>query len=120
MYRALTLIFAMFSFCVSAEDKCDQVVSGYESSDVMYVICDNLSGLTLKEANQTLEHIFEQYKGPPDEILVYFVSSKKLVGVPEKKLKPEDLIGIYYTHDSILTAWPYIESRKKEYQLKWW
>ena len=86
----------------------------------MYVVCKDLSEVTETKANQILKRVFEQYTGEPDEILVYFVSTLNFVGVPDSDISPNDLVGVYYTHDSILTVWPKVESRKKEIHLKWW
>ena len=120
MFRITLLLLLSFSFQVLASDECEKVVSGYETKDTMYVICDSLTGITLEQANQKLKSIFEQYKGEPDEIIVYFVSSQKLVGKSDTELQPEDFVGFYYTHNSVLTIWPNLESRKKEMYLKWW
>lgn len=99
---------------------CDKVAEGYESSDEMYVVCNDLSLITLDEANAKLKKIFEQYKGEPDEILIYFVPDNKFVGVAQDKLKPEEFVGWYYTHNSTLVIWPNIPEKRKELQLKWW
>jgi hypothetical protein len=120
MFRITLLLLISFSFQVLAGDECEKVVSGYETKDTMYVVCDSLTGITLEQANQKLKSIFEQYKGEPDEIIVYFVSSQKLVGKSDTELQPEDFVGFYYTHNSVLIIWPNIESRKKEMYLKWW
>ena len=88
MIRIALFLFSVFSFQVSANDKCDQVVAGYESNDVMYVICKDLAGFTLEQANQKLKSIFDQYQGEPDEILVYFVSNLKSVGKPKSIGQP--------------------------------
>ncbi|MEE4245627.1 MAG: hypothetical protein V2I33_09460 [Kangiellaceae bacterium] len=101
MNRILALILLLYPLFALA-NSCDKVAKGYESSDDMYVVCNDLSQLSLSEANGKLKNIFEQYKGEPDEILVYFVSDNKLVGVAEDKLKPEEFVGRYYTHNSTL------------------
>ena len=120
MFRIVLLLLSTFSLQALASDKCEKVVSGYESKDTMYVVCDSLSGITLEQANQKLKSIFDQYKSEPDEIIVYFVSSHALVGKPDSELQPEEFVGFYYTHNSTLIIWPNIKSRRKEMYLKWW
>ncbi|WMS88382.1 hypothetical protein [Pleionea litopenaei] len=119
MSRVLALFLSICPIFTLA-NTCDKVAEGYEISDEMYVVCSDLSHLALNEANATLKNIFEQYEGEPDEILVYFVSDEKLVGIAEDKLKPEEFVGRYYTHNSTLTIWPNIPVKRKELQLKWW
>jgi len=102
---------------IYASEKCSKVVSGYEAQDIMYVICKDLSHLSNKKASELIINIFNQYKGPPDEILVYFVASKSSVG----KTNPEgnELVGSYYTHSSELEIWPNSKNKKRVIKIKW-
>ena len=104
-------------FNAQATEMCNKVVSGYESQDVMYVLCNDLSSLSSNEASQLIVNVFNQYKGPPDEILVYFVAAKELVGNPN--IKDNKLVGSYYTHNNNLVIWPNSKTNKREIQIKW-
>jgi len=114
-------LFILLSFSLSAftNDNCQQVAEGYEDTDEMYVVCHDLSIFTLVEINQKMKTIMEQYQGEPDEIMVYFVSSKSAIGKSYKTLSTKELVALYYTHDSLLTLWPKINSRKQEILLEW-
>lgn len=114
MKIAFLFILLGFSFSVFADENCQQVVEGYEDTDKMYVICNDLLQKTIIEINQTIETVMNQYQGEPDEITVYFVSSKSAVGKSYGMLTANELVGFYYTHDGLLTYWPKINSRKKE------
>ena len=107
------------SFSIIADDSCQQVAEGYEDTDEMYVVCKDLSQFTVAENNQKMKIIMEQYQGEPDEIMVYFVSSLSAVGKSYKALSTKELVALFYTHDSLLTLWPKIDSRKKDVLLEW-
>ena len=107
------------SFSIIADDSCQQVAEGYEDTDEMYVICKDLSQFTVAENNQKMKIIMEQYQGEPDEIMVYFVSSISAAGKSYKALSTKELVALFYTHDSLLTLWPKIDSRKKDVLLEW-
>ena len=107
------------SFSIIADDSCQQVAEGYEDTDEMYVVCKDLSQFTVAENNQKMKIIMEQYQGEPDEIMVYFVSSISAVGKSYKALSTKELVALFYTHDSLLTLWPKIDSRKKDVLLEW-
>lgn len=119
MKTIFLFILLSFSFSAFANDNCQQVAEGYEDTDEMYVVCDDLSIFTLVEINQKMKAIMEQYEGEPDEIVVYFVSSSNAISKSYKALSSQELVALYYTHDSLLTLWPKIASRKKEMLLEW-
>ena len=119
MKTIFLFILLSFSFSAFANDNCQQVAEGYEDTDEMYVVCDDLSIFTLVEINQKMKTIMEQYEGEPDEIVVYFVSSSNAISKSYKALSAQELVALYYTHDSLLTLWPKIASRKKEMLLEW-
>ena len=112
-----TLLFMVLTINAYASEKCNTVVHGYEAQDIMYVVCKDLSHLTNKKASQLIISIFNQYKGPADEILVYFVASKGSVG----KINPEgnELVGLYYTHSRELEIWPNSKNKKRVVKIKW-
>ena len=119
MKTIFLFILLSLSFSIFADDNCQQVAEGYEDTDEMYVVCNDLSPLSIVETNQKMKIIMEQYEGEPDEIVVYFVSSKSAIGKSYKALSTKELVALYYTHDSLLTLWPKIDSRKKEILLEW-
>ena len=96
---------------------CDRVAAGYETKDIMYVVCTDLSGLSGQEASDLIGKLFDQYKGPPDEVAIYFVASPTLVG----KVNPSgnELVGFYYTHNNSLEIWPNSISNKKLVKVTW-
>lgn len=96
---------------------CEKVVAGYESKDLMYVVCPSLEGLSSVEASALVANVMSQYIGPPDEVLVYFVVSSELVGKPERDMSDSELVGVYYTHESKLFIWPNSKSRKNTIEL---
>ena len=102
------------SFSIFADNDCQQVAEGYEDTTEMYVVCNDLSKFTVLETSHKVKNIMEQYQGEPDEVMVYFVSSKNVVGKSYKALSAKELVALYYTHDTLLTLWPKINSRKKE------
>jgi len=117
MKNFVLLLFIFLSFSAHSSSACDKVVSSYETKDVMYVICTDLSTLSDEEASDLVIRLFNQYRGPPDEVAIYFVTSAELVG----KTKPEgnELVGIYYTHNNKLEIWPNLKSRKKVIEITW-
>jgi hypothetical protein len=108
----LALTFSVESY---ANDSCNKVVSGYEKSDLMYVVCPNLASFTEEHMNQIVKAVMAQNITVPDEILVYFVATESDVG--KNVLPPNNFIGFYYTHDSVLTLWPEIEAKKVDVQI---
>lgn len=102
---------------IFASNNCNKVVSGYEAKDIMYVICKDLSYLTKNKASELIINIFNQYKGPPDEILVYFVASKKSVGITNPE--GNELVGSYYTHSNELEIWPNSKTNKRAIKIEW-
>ena len=119
MKSIFLFILLSLPFSVFADITCEDVAEGYEDTDEMYVVCNNLSKFSMTEINQKMKLIMEQYQGEPDEIMVYFVSSKYAVGKPYNDLSAKELIALYYTHDGLLTFWPKIDSRKKDILLEW-
>jgi hypothetical protein len=117
MKNFVLLLIILLSFSTHASSACDKVVSDYETKDIMYVICSDLSTLSDEEASDLIIRLFNQYKGPPDEVAIYFVLSAELVG----KTNPEgnELVGFYYTHNNKLEIWPNLKSRKKVIEVTW-
>ncbi len=112
----IILMFLVFPSIVSA---CGKVAEGYEDRDKMYVVCPNLSNLSNDDASQLVLNVMNQYKGPPDEVIVYFVSSKKVVGKPEAEINAMELVGYYYTHSHQLIVWPKLKTLKKVVEITW-
>ena len=117
MKTIATLILMTLTLNSHASEKCNEVVSGYETQDEMYVVCKDLSHLTNNNASKLIINIFNQYKGPPDEILVYFVASKKSVGLNNPV--GNELVGSYYTHSNELEIWPNSKTKKRVIKIKW-
>ncbi len=111
-----TLLFLCVALNTYASEKCNKVVPGFETQDIMYVICKDLSPLSNIEASELIINILNQYKGPPDEILVYFVVSKKSVG--KTNMEGNELVGSYYTHSNELEIWPNSKNKKKAIKVK--
>jgi len=111
------VIIFMFSIELHANESCNKVVSGYEKSDLMYVVCPDLPNLSLEQMNRAVKAVMAHNTIVMDEILVYFVATKGDVG--NDNLKPNNFIGFYYTHDSILTLWPEIESKRKDIKINY-
>jgi len=107
------------SFSVFANENCEDVAEGYEDTVEMYVVCHDISVFTFSEINQKMKNIMEQYQGEPDEIMVYFVSTKNAIGKSYQSISTKEIVALYYTHDSQLTLWPKNKSRKKEILLEW-
>ena len=109
------LLFLITPSFVFAE--CENVVPGYETKDIMYVLCSELSISSSSEATRLIKTILGQYKGPPDEILVYFVKSKSSIGVENPS--QEELVGYYYTHSNELVIWPGNKSKTVAFKIDW-
>jgi hypothetical protein len=114
---AVFVIIFLFSIELYANESCNKVVSGYEKSDLMYVVYPNLPNLTLEQMNAAVKAVMSQNTIVMDEILVYFVATKGDVG--NDNLKPNNFVGFYYTHDSVLTLWPDIESKRKDIKINY-
>ena len=110
------IILTIIASNIYASEKCSKVVSGFEAQDIMYVICKDLSFLSNNEASRLIINIFNQYKGPPDEIRIYFVASSKSVGI--SNIKGNELVGSYYTHSNELEIWPNSKSNKRVINIK--
>jgi hypothetical protein len=117
MKNIVLILSILLSFGAHASSTCYKVVSDYETKDIMYVICSDLSSLSEEEASDLIIRLFNQYKGLPDEVAIYFVASAELVG----KASPEgnELVGFYYSHNSKLEIWPNSESSKKVIEITW-
>lgn len=113
--RVVTAITALF--CVSASYACDKVAPGYERFDAMFVVCKGLSGHSNDEISDLIINLFNQYKGPPDEVAIYFVSNKNLIGKPD--ITDDGLVGFYYTRDNNLVLWPNSDNQRKTLQVVW-
>ena len=114
-YIALILIF-LSTFAI-ANDDCSKVVNGYEKSSSMYVICDDLTKLDKLSASDLIINLFNQYKGEPDEIAIYFVKSKEFLG--EHDFSGNELTGFYYTHSNKLEIFPNSTTNKKVIEIEW-
>ena len=95
---------------------CDNVESGYEDKDVMYVLCSVLAVKNDGEATKLIQNIMSQYKGPPDEIFVYFVKSKSSIG--KEGLTDDEITGYYYTHSNELVIRSGVDSKVKTFNIK--
>jgi len=115
MIKLLAIIALLFSSQVYSSDGCDKIAKEFEQESYIYVICDDLAGIPLKEARTTIDTIFAQRKGPPDETLVYFITSAEHIG--QHQFPAEVFVGWYYTHSNELTIWPEIPSKKQVYLL---
>ncbi|MFL0804629.1 MAG: hypothetical protein K6L81_12990 [Agarilytica sp.] len=91
---------------------CDKIVEGYETKDTMYSICPNFAELPDDMASKLVYVLLKQYRGPPDEILIYFVASKEFVG------KDKELLGYYYTHSHEIVVHPGSEKETK-FKVTW-
>lgn len=112
----MALLFILLIFEAGA---CDKVVDSYESKDTMYVVCPNLANLSNDNSSKLVFRILAQYKGPPDEVTVYFVSNSSMVGKSESDMGEQELVGYYYTHNHELVIWPNSKSLKRVVQLTW-
>jgi len=117
--KILSILILALTFSVTsyANDNCNKVVSGYEKSDLMYVVCPNFPSFTKERMTKIVKAVMEQNTYVQDEILVYFVASKSDVG--KDALLPNSFIGLYYTHDSVLTLWPEVKAKKIDIQIEY-
>lgn len=104
MKNIAAIIALLFSTSVFADEECRKIVEGYEDKDTLFVLCSDLEKYTDEEASAIVKAVFDQYTGPPDEILVYFVSKPELIGAT--RISGQGITGLYYTHDSILEINP--------------
>jgi len=111
----LLLLFLITPSFLFAE--CENVVTGYETRDIMYVLCGELSISSSGEATRLIKTILGQYEGPPDEIMVYFVKSESSIGVENPS--QEDLLGYYYTHTNELVIWPGNKPKTMVFKIEW-
>ena len=111
-----TLLFLVSTLNVFASEKCDKVVPGFEAKDTMYVICEDLSSLSQAKASELITNLVKQYKGPPDEIIIYFVTTEDSVG--KSNLKGSELAGVYYTHSHKLEIRPNSKKNKRTIEIK--
>lgn len=111
-----TLLFMLLSCNTAA---CDKVVDGYESKDTMYVVCPNFANLSNDQTSKLVLGVLAQYKGPPDEITVYFVANSAVAGKPESDMDEQELVGHFYTHNHELVILPNSKSLKRVVQLAW-
>jgi hypothetical protein len=117
MARIVLILLLFFSSSTYA-DSCYTVVEGYEAEDVMYVLCNELPVSNEVGASKLIAKVMGQYKGPPDEIVVYFISSIEQIG--GVKPSSENLVGFYYTHSNKLTIWPGLENKKRVFNIQWY
>ncbi|MCP3920998.1 MAG: hypothetical protein GY714_00285 [Desulfobacterales bacterium] len=106
-----TFFILLITASLSYANDCRVVIHGFETKDTMYVLCKDLSGIDEKEAKELVIEIMGQYKGPPDEIIVYFIGSIEDLG--KVNYNSKNLVGFYYTHSNELIIWPGQEGKKK-------
>jgi hypothetical protein len=113
----LLLLSSLYSLSSLSFNECNKVAAGYENRDIMYVVCKDLSSISKDAASDLIINLFNQYKGPPDEIAIFFVASPDLIG----KTNPEgrELTGFYYSHSNKLEIWPNSINNKKEIEITW-
>ena len=111
------VLFCLAIFYSGISNACDRVVTGYEKSDSMFVICEDLSLFSVEDASELIIGLFNQYKGPPDEVAIYFVTGKNFVG--NLNIQDDNLVGFYYTHDNNLIIWPNSKNELKTLQVVW-
>ena len=80
MIKLVAIITLLFSSQAYSNDDCNKIAKEFEQESYIYVICNDLAGISLKEARTTIDTIFAQRKGPPDETLVYFITSAEYIG----------------------------------------
>ncbi|MBB3170215.1 hypothetical protein [Simiduia aestuariiviva] len=95
---------------------CSVVEEGYEDKDIMYSVCPNFAELSNDNASKLVNMLLSQYRGPPDEILIYFVALKELVG--KQEYEPGELLGYYYTHSHKIIMLP-DTAQEKEVEVTW-
>ncbi len=112
----LLLLSSLYSLSSLSFNECNKVASGYEKRDIMYVVCKDLSGVDERSASELIINLFGQYKGPPDEVAIFFVATPDLIG----KTNPEghELVGFYYSHSNKLEIWPNSKNNK-EFEITW-
>lgn len=118
MLRIIFLIAGvLWSRPALAKSGCDRIVPGYEAQDVIYVLCDDLSPMTDALASELATQLLRQYIGPPDELLIRFVSSAEFVGKAE--IPAEAAVGYLYTHSQQLVIWPELPEKSKTFSISW-
>lgn len=110
-------LFCLVIFYTGISNACDRVVTGYEKSDSMFVICADLSSFSVEDVSELIIGLYNQYKGPPDDVAIYFVTGKEFVG--NLNIKDNNLVGFYYTHDNNLIIWPNFKDDVKTLQVVW-
>ncbi len=111
MNRILGLILLLVSLEVRSQEKCNTIYEQDHAQSVIYVICDEIVAKTTEQAKALVVAIFQQYNGPPDETIIYFITSASYFGLYE--FPPNVLSGRYYTHDNQLVIWPMVEKNKR-------
>ncbi|MEY8198572.1 MAG: hypothetical protein RPS47_04970 [Colwellia sp.] len=111
MIKVAAIIMVLFSLQSFASENCESIAREYEVESYIYILCNDLTGTSQKEAQSIISSIFSQRKGPPDETLIYFVTSPEFIGKHE--FPAEVLSGLYYTHNNELEIWPEIPSKKQ-------
>ena len=104
MNKIQATLIAILMFLSFSALGCGKIEDGYETQDIMYSICPNLAELPNDSISKLIRVLLSQYKGPPDEILIYFVASNELVG--KTKLEGDELVGYYYTHSHEIVVFP--------------
>ena len=84
-------------------ESCVRIHQFDEINSVLVVVCPGLPELTQGEQAAIVENVLDAYTGPPDELLIDFVSDTD----------SNELLGSYYTHSGFLTLWPKDETRKQ-------
>jgi hypothetical protein len=96
--------------CAFAQENCAKMVNGYEDKDQIFVLCKDLEKFTNTELSGIVKSILEQYVGPPDEVAIFFVARRDLIGVT--RISGPGFTGFYYTHDNIIEINPNSSNKK--------
>ncbi|MCL6415667.1 hypothetical protein MIB92_08390 [Aestuariirhabdus sp. Z084] len=117
MSRLLAVVMMFLAMDAYSYQGCDKLATGYEAGYTLYVLCDDLTGITEPEASALMRKLFAQYRGPRDEVLVYFVKSPGSFG--RTQFESSSFVGVYYTHDNSLIIWPEIEAKRESFAIEW-
>jgi hypothetical protein len=101
--KPLLLLTLLILPAKSFADSCNSIVKYEEVASAIYVVCPEITTMSVKEATSLVNEIFNSQTFVPDEYLIYFFDASANTKEPETS---EHLIGMYYTHDMKLTLWP--------------
>ena len=114
MKQLITFSLIFLSSPVFADD-CLKISKYNEINSEIFVICPDLPTFDDDKALDTVRKIFSSRKFVPDEYVLYFVTDKKVDS--RKSFTPDNLVGLYYTHDNELKIWPNVPAKKRVIQL---